>query len=118
MGIWISSRPLRQCNCFPGLFLPPISFLFVLCYQFSYQDEYGVDDDHFLSFSFFPAFQFASFEKAAEVEEFFKTRAKPSITRTLKQSIERVQINAKWIQSIQNEKHLADAVKELAYRKY
>lgn len=61
---------------------------------------------------------FSSFEKAKEVEEFFATRTKPSMTRTLKQSLERVHINAKWVESIQNEKHLADAVKELAYRKY
>ncbi|GKV00096.1 hypothetical protein SLEP1_g12844 [Rubroshorea leprosula] len=61
---------------------------------------------------------FASLEKAKEVEEFFATRAKPSIARTLKQSIERVHINARWVQSIQNEKDLAEAVKELAYRKY
>ncbi|RVW52472.1 Aminopeptidase M1 [Vitis vinifera] len=61
---------------------------------------------------------FASFEKASEVQEFFATRTKPSIARTLKQSIERVHINAKWVESIQNEKHLADAMKELAYRKY
>ncbi|KAL6344635.1 hypothetical protein AAG906_002541 [Vitis piasezkii] len=61
---------------------------------------------------------FASFEKASEVQEFFATRTMPSIARTLKQSIERVHINAKWVESIQNEKHLADAVKELAYRKY
>ncbi|XP_021607282.1 aminopeptidase M1 isoform X2 [Manihot esculenta] len=61
---------------------------------------------------------FASFEKAKEVEEFFAGRTMSSIARTLKQSIERVIINAKWVQSIQNEKHLAEAVKELAYRKY
>ncbi|KDP34065.1 hypothetical protein JCGZ_07636 [Jatropha curcas] len=61
---------------------------------------------------------FASFEKAKEVEEFFATRTKPAIARTLKQSIERVNINAKWVQSVQNEKQLPEAVKELAYRKY
>ncbi|EEF46103.1 puromycin-sensitive aminopeptidase, putative [Ricinus communis] len=61
---------------------------------------------------------FASFEKAKEVEEFFATRSKPSIMRTLKQSIERVNVNAKWVQSIQNEKQLADVVKELAHRKF
>ncbi|CAH2040955.1 unnamed protein product [Thlaspi arvense] len=33
--------------------------------------------------------QFASYEKAKEVEEFFASRTKPSITRTLKQSVER-----------------------------
>ncbi|XP_048134295.1 aminopeptidase M1-like [Rhodamnia argentea] len=61
---------------------------------------------------------FASFEKAKEVEDFFATRSKPSITRTLKQSIERVNINAQWVQSIRNEEYLAETVKELAYRKY
>lgn len=61
---------------------------------------------------------FSSSEKANEVEEFFASRSKPSITRTLKQSLERVHINAKWVQSIQTEKHLAEAVQELACRKY
>lgn len=62
--------------------------------------------------------QFASSEKAKEVEDFFSSRAKPSIARTLKQSIERVHINARWVSSIQQEEHLAEAAKELAYRKY
>lgn len=61
---------------------------------------------------------FASSEKVKEIEEFFASRTKPSIARTLKQSIERVNINARWVQSVQSEKHLADAVTELAYRKY
>ncbi|PIA42940.1 hypothetical protein AQUCO_02000413v1 [Aquilegia coerulea] len=61
---------------------------------------------------------FSSEEKAAEVEEFFASRAKPSIARTLKQSLERVHINANWVKSIREEKHLAEVVKELAYRKY
>ncbi|GMP84067.1 hypothetical protein CsSME_00037742 [Camellia sinensis var. sinensis] len=61
---------------------------------------------------------FSSSEKAFEVEEFFASRAKPSISRTLKQSVERVHINAKWVQGIQNEKHLAEVVQELAHRKY
>ncbi|KAK7311962.1 hypothetical protein RJT34_10461 [Clitoria ternatea] len=61
---------------------------------------------------------FASFEKAKEVEEFFATHPMPSIARTLKQSLERVNINANWVQGIQKETSLADAVKELAYRKY
>lgn len=43
---------------------------------------------------------------------------KPFIARTLKQSIERIHVNAKWVQSIQGEKNLADAIKELAHRKY
>ncbi|KAM3379037.1 aminopeptidase M1 [Capsicum galapagoense] len=61
---------------------------------------------------------FASYEKAKEVEEFFASRTKPYIARTLKQSIERVHINANWVQSIQNEMNLSEAVTELAYRKY
>lgn len=61
---------------------------------------------------------FSSEEKAKEVEEFFATRSKPSIARTLKQSIERVLINAKWVQSIRKEGELEEVVKELAYRKY
>ncbi|KAL3500812.1 hypothetical protein ACH5RR_039905 [Cinchona calisaya] len=60
---------------------------------------------------------FSSYEKAAEVEEFFTSHMKPCIATTLKHSIERIHINAKWVQSIQNEKNLADVVKELAYRK-
>ncbi|KAL6569830.1 hypothetical protein OROMI_014344 [Orobanche minor] len=42
---------------------------------------------------------------------------KPYIARMLRQSIGRVHINAAWIKSIQREKHLAEAVKELAHRK-
>ncbi|KAM1021901.1 hypothetical protein ACFX2J_042737 [Malus domestica] len=61
---------------------------------------------------------FASFDKVKEVDEFFNARRNPAITRTLKQSIERVQINAKWVQSVQSEKDLADVVTELARRKY
>ncbi|KAF4368748.1 hypothetical protein G4B88_003621 [Cannabis sativa] len=56
--------------------------------------------------------RFASLEKVKEVEEFFATRSKPAIARTLKQSIERVKINAKWVESIHAEKNLADAVTE------
>ncbi|KAK8660807.1 hypothetical protein V6N13_051716 [Hibiscus sabdariffa] len=61
---------------------------------------------------------FASFEKVKEVEEFFASREKASVARTLKQSLERVNINANWVKSIQAEKNLGDAVQELAYRKY
>ncbi|GAV56952.1 Peptidase_M1 domain-containing protein/DUF3358 domain-containing protein [Cephalotus follicularis] len=57
---------------------------------------------------------FASFEKAMEIQEFFASRTTPSVARTLKQSLERVNINAKWAQSIKNENELADTVKELA----
>lgn len=57
---------------------------------------------------------FSSNEMVKEVEEFFASRTKPSIARTLKQSIERVQINARWVQSIQKEERLAEVVEELA----
>ncbi|PSR93603.1 Aminopeptidase [Actinidia chinensis var. chinensis] len=61
---------------------------------------------------------FSSKEKANEVEEFFASRTKPSITRTLKQSIERVHINARWVWSIQNERYLPEVVKDLSCGKY
>ncbi|XP_068650425.1 aminopeptidase M1 [Aristolochia californica] len=61
---------------------------------------------------------FSSDEKADEAEEFFSCRMNPAMVRTLKQSIERVRIKAKWVQSIRNEKDIAEVVKELAYRKY
>ncbi|KAL9313154.1 hypothetical protein ACSQ67_018606 [Phaseolus vulgaris] len=61
---------------------------------------------------------FASFEKAKEVEDFFATHAMPSIARTLRQSLERVNINTSWVESVRKEDSLADAVKELAYRNY
>ncbi|KAK6248932.1 hypothetical protein QUC31_020497 [Theobroma cacao] len=56
---------------------------------------------------------FASCEKVKEVKEFFASRTTPSIARTLKQSIEQVQINAKWVHSIRKEKGLAEVVKKL-----
>lgn len=65
---------------------------------------------------YFPL-QLASFEKVKEVDEFFKVHPTPSITRTLKQSMEHVQINANWVQSIQVETDLADVLNVLAYRK-
>ncbi|GJT56751.1 aminopeptidase M1 [Tanacetum coccineum] len=48
----------------------------------------------------------SSYEKVKEVEEFFASRAKPLIARTLKQSIERVEINAKWVETCRNEKKM------------
>nr|CAD1829862.1 unnamed protein product [Ananas comosus var. bracteatus] len=59
---------------------------------------------------------FKSSEKAVEVEEFFASRVKPSFERELKQSLERVRINAKWVESIRGEQSLADAVKELVHK--
>ncbi|CAL5006547.1 unnamed protein product [Urochloa decumbens] len=56
---------------------------------------------------------FTSDEKAAEVSEFFASRMKPSFERALKQSLERVRISAKWIESIRSEPSLGQAVQEL-----
>ncbi|XP_026450343.1 aminopeptidase M1-like [Papaver somniferum] len=61
---------------------------------------------------------FSSTDKVAEVEEFFATRTKPFIARTLKQSLERVHINTKWVQSIRDEKSFGEVIKELAHRNY
>ena len=57
--------------------------------------------------------QFTSEEKAAEVSEFFACRMKPSFQRALKQSLERVRISARWIESIRSEPSLGEAVQEL-----
>ncbi|XP_010432617.1 PREDICTED: aminopeptidase M1-like [Camelina sativa] len=57
---------------------------------------------------------FASFEKAKEVEEFFATRTKPSMARTLKQSMERVHINTNWVESIKKEDNLTQLVAQLS----
>ncbi|KAK1608098.1 hypothetical protein QYE76_031771 [Lolium multiflorum] len=56
---------------------------------------------------------FTSEEKAAEVSEFFATRVKPSFERALKQSLERVRISARWIESIKREPNLAQTVHQL-----
>ncbi|KAK1259012.1 hypothetical protein QJS04_geneDACA017960 [Acorus gramineus] len=61
---------------------------------------------------------FCTDAKAEEAEAFFATRMKPSIKRTLKQSIEKVRINAKLIQIVRDEKSLSEVVEDLAYRKY
>jgi puromycin-sensitive aminopeptidase len=57
--------------------------------------------------------QFTCEEKAAEVSEFFDGRIKPSFLRALKQSLERVRISAKWIESIRSEPSLGQTVQEL-----
>ncbi|ONK59336.1 uncharacterized protein A4U43_C08F5390 [Asparagus officinalis] len=56
---------------------------------------------------------FCSEEKAKEVEEFFATRVKPSIARTLKQSLEKVRINSNWVQGIMNDSSLEEVLKGL-----
>jgi puromycin-sensitive aminopeptidase len=57
--------------------------------------------------------QFTSDEKGDEVEEFFATRTKPFIARTIKQSIERVHNNANWASSIKKDNSLRNVVNEL-----
>ncbi|WVZ93105.1 hypothetical protein U9M48_039114 [Paspalum notatum var. saurae] len=56
---------------------------------------------------------FTSEEKAAEVSEFFAGRIKPSFERALKQSLERVRISARWIESIRSEPNLGQTVQHL-----
>ncbi|TVU09317.1 hypothetical protein EJB05_42782 [Eragrostis curvula] len=59
---------------------------------------------------------FTSNEKAEELSRFFETRKNPAFERTLKQGIEAVQINARWIQCIRKEPKLAQTVRELLQR--
>ncbi|XP_048495061.1 aminopeptidase M1 isoform X2 [Beta vulgaris subsp. vulgaris] len=56
---------------------------------------------------------FSTTEKAKEIEEFFASRMKPTIARTLRQSLERVQINARWVQAVQKDNRLAQLVQDM-----
>ncbi|RLN08156.1 aminopeptidase M1-A [Panicum miliaceum] len=58
----------------------------------------------------------ATDEKGDEAEEFFKSRTKVSIARTVKQSIERVRINAQWVKSIKGEADLDNVIRALAHK--
>ncbi|KAF7084371.1 hypothetical protein CFC21_088013 [Triticum aestivum] len=58
----------------------------------------------------------ATDEKGDEAEEFFKSRTKASIARTVKQSIERVRIKAKWVKSTKGEADLGNVLKQLAHK--
>lgn len=60
---------------------------------------------------------FSSDEMADEIGEFFASKVTPAISRTLRQSLERVRIHANWVRSIRSETALADVIKELASRK-
>jgi puromycin-sensitive aminopeptidase len=60
--------------------------------------------------------QFSSNEKAVEFSSFFASRKKPEFERTLKQSLENVRVNARWIQGIRSETRLAQTVQELLRR--
>lgn len=103
LGFWTFNNSLYQCHCIAGLFSHSLSSM--LCYTFLLLLI------HFVH-TYFQ--QFASTEKAEEIEEFFASRMRPSMARTLKQSIERVHINARWVQSVQTDEHLAEAVEQLA----
>ncbi|KAL6599309.1 hypothetical protein ACP70R_045803 [Stipagrostis hirtigluma subsp. patula] len=59
---------------------------------------------------------FTSNEKAAEISSFFASRKKLAFERTLKQGLEGVRINARWIQGIRSEPRLAQTVHELLQR--
>ena len=60
--------------------------------------------------------QLATDEKGDEAEEFFNSRTKVSIARTVKQSIERVSITAKWVKSTKGEADLGNVLKQLAHK--
>ncbi|XP_066327169.1 aminopeptidase M1-B-like isoform X1 [Miscanthus floridulus] len=60
---------------------------------------------------------FTSEEKATEVTEFFAGRIKPSFERALKQSLERVRISSRWIESIRSEPKFGQTVQELLQAK-
>ncbi|KAF5779074.1 putative membrane alanyl aminopeptidase [Helianthus annuus] len=49
---------------------------------------------------------FSSDEMAEQVEEFFSNRVTPLFVRILKQSIEKIQIKARWIDKIRQEESL------------
>ncbi|XP_078428131.1 aminopeptidase M1 [Wolffia australiana] len=72
---------------------------------------YGFLIGRFISCTVSP---FSSEEMAKEVTEFFATRSKPAIARTLKQSIERIGINANWVQHIRLDDSLSAVLKALA----
>ncbi|MBA0577264.1 hypothetical protein Golob_027799 [Gossypium lobatum] len=57
---------------------------------------------------------FASSDKMKEIGKFFGSRTQASMVRTLKQSMEQIYINSKWVQTIRNDKDLAKAVEKLA----
>ncbi|AQK70568.1 Aminopeptidase M1 [Zea mays] len=58
----------------------------------------------------------ATDEHGDEAEEFFKSRTKANIARTVRQSIERVRINAQWVKNIKAEADLGNVLKKLAYK--
>ena len=116
LGWWISPYPLHWFHCVAGLSShSSLAVLIVSQHIISALLFIGLIN---LNRMFVLTIQFCSDEKANEVEEFFASRTKPSIARTLKQSLERVRINARWVQSIRNEKSLGEVAKEFAHRKY
>ncbi|CAA7410004.1 unnamed protein product [Spirodela intermedia] len=56
---------------------------------------------------------FSSEEKAEEVSEFFSTRSRPNIARTLRQSIERVRINSNWVRHVRLDDSLPPLINAL-----
>ncbi|TXG68455.1 hypothetical protein EZV62_003390 [Acer yangbiense] len=58
----------------------------------------------------------SSNEKAEEVEVFFGSHVNPAVYKILKQSIERIRIKARWIQSIRQEQSLPDLVNQLLHK--
>ena len=105
--LWNSAHLLRQHNCLTGKqHNPPASHLscnptFIIVFFLTRCETW---------------FQLATDEKGDEAEEFFKSRTKASIARTVKQSIERVRINAQWVKSIKGEADLGNVIRALAHK--
>ncbi|XP_024545712.1 aminopeptidase M1 isoform X1 [Selaginella moellendorffii] len=57
---------------------------------------------------------FSSQEKADEIEEFFRQHGMLAIERTVSQCVERVRINARWVEFIREEEGFKELISELA----
>ncbi|KAH9665065.1 Aminopeptidase M1 [Citrus sinensis] len=61
---------------------------------------------------------FSSNEKADEIEAFFASHVQTGVDKVLKQSIEKIRIKARWMESIKQEQSLPDLIKQLAHKGY
>lgn len=83
MGVWLN--PLGR----------DLAWAFVRAHWNMFLDRYG--SGHDLARLLMPAGHFTSFEKAKEVERFFKTHPAPGALRTIQQVLERIRANALWL---------------------
>lgn len=61
---------------------------------------------------------FSSNEKADEIEAFFASHVHTGVDKVLKQSIEKIRIKARWMESIKQEQSLPDLIKQLLHKGY